>query len=62
MTVAELSRLLYDLKVPPHMYRLDGRGGQSDRIDFDDEELACEHLFGRVGVELVQRGQLVVLD
>jgi hypothetical protein len=24
--------------------------------------LACEHLFGRVGVELVQRGQLVVLD
>jgi hypothetical protein len=84
LTVAELSRVLYDLKVPPYLYRLDGthselahvlaregskwvvflseRGGQSDRAEFDDEHEACVNLFGRICIELVERGRLVVLD
>jgi hypothetical protein len=82
VTVAELSRVLYDLDVPADVYRLDGshfelahvlahegskwvvflseRGGQSDRAEFDDEHEACVNLFGRICLELVERGRLLV--
>jgi hypothetical protein len=84
MTIAELSKLLYELKVPPDIYRLDGahyelahvlgregsrwvvflseRGGQSDRIDFGNEHEACVHLLGRIFLELVERGQVLVRE
>lgn len=40
---------------------LSERGGQSDRAEFDDEHDACMNLFGRVCLELVERGQLAVI-
>jgi hypothetical protein len=83
MNVAQLSRILYDLNVPPRMYRLDGthfelanvlaregsewvvflseRGGQSGRIVFASEHDACEHLFGRIALELADRRCLAIL-
>lgn len=80
MTVGELGRLLYDLGVPPHAYRLDGshfelanvlrhdgdrwivflseRGGESDRVEFQDEHHACVHLLGRVCLTLAGQKRL----
>lgn len=83
MKVAQLSRILYDLNVPPGMYRLDGshhelahvlareqagwvvflseRGGRSGRIEFSREHDACQHLFGRIALDLAERHRLAVL-
>ncbi len=83
MNVGQLSKILYDLNVPPQMYRLDGthlelahvlaregsgwvvflseRGGQSGRIEFSREHDACEHLMGRIALDLVDRRALAVV-
>ncbi len=83
MNLGQLSKILYDLNVPPRLYRLDGshfelanvlpqegpgwvvflseRGGQSGRIEFTNEHDACEHLMGRIALDLVDRGVLAVM-
>jgi hypothetical protein len=83
MNVAQLSRILYDLNVPPWLYRLDGthyelanvlareqegwvvflseRGGRSGPIEFSREHDACEHLFGRIALDLAGMHRLAVL-
>ena len=83
MKVGELSRLLYDLNVPPYLYRLDGthfelanvlaredsgwvvflseRGGRSSPIAFTSEHDACEHLMGRIALDLAGMHRLKVL-
>jgi hypothetical protein len=82
MNVAQLSRILYDLNVPPWLYRLDGthyelanvlareqegwvvflseRGGRSGPIEFSREHDACEHLFGRIALDLADMHRLAV--
>ena len=84
MNVGHLSKILYDLNVPPRLYRLDGshfelanvlarederwvvflseRGGQSGRIEFTSEHDACEHLMGRIALDLVDRRALAVVS
>jgi hypothetical protein len=83
MNVAELSKILYDLNVPPCLYRLDGthlelanvlaregsgwvvflseRGGRSSPIEFTREHDACEHLMGRIALDLAGMRRLEVL-
>jgi hypothetical protein len=83
MNVAQLTRILYDLNVPPGIYRLDGthhelahvlareqagwvvflseRGGRSGPIEFTREHDACQHLMGRIALDLIERHRLAVL-
>lgn len=83
MNIGQLSRVLYDLDVPPWLYRLDGthfelanvlaregpswvvflseRGGRSSPISFNREHDACEHLMGRIALDLVNLRRLYVL-
>jgi hypothetical protein len=39
---------------------LSERGGESDRAVFEDEHDACVNIFGRICLELVASGQLIV--